>query len=91
MNGSRDSTSRLRQTLNPLLTTSLGGTYGQHTPHSAVSVSSPYAYSSTHTSLSSVQPYNPQEWAPSPAVGPERTHQFTPPEPPQYIVYSTAC
>ncbi|KAK7943640.1 uncharacterized protein PG986_012753 [Apiospora aurea] len=83
MSTSRDSTSRLRQTLNPLLTTSLGGTYGQHTPHSAVSVSSPYAYSSTHTSLSSVQPYNPQEWAPSPAVGPERTHQYTPPEPPQ--------
>ncbi|KAK8879270.1 hypothetical protein PGQ11_000564 [Apiospora arundinis] len=83
MSAGRDSTSRLRQTLNPLLTTSLGGTYGQHTPHSAVSVSSPYAYSSAHTSMSSIQPYNPQEWAPSPAVGPERTHQFTPPEPPQ--------
>ncbi|KAK8098068.1 uncharacterized protein PG998_013554 [Apiospora kogelbergensis] len=83
MSASRDSASRLRQTLNPLLTTSLEGTYGQHTPHSAVSVSSPYAYSSAHTSMSSIQPYNPQEWAPSPAVGPERTHQFTPPEPPQ--------
>ncbi|KAK8115938.1 hypothetical protein PG984_012440 [Apiospora sp. TS-2023a] len=83
MSTSRDSTSRLRQTLNPLLTTSLGGTYGQQTPHSAISVSSPYAYSSAHTSMSSIQPYNPQEWAPSPAVGPERTHQFPPPEPPQ--------
>ncbi|KAK8054010.1 hypothetical protein PG996_013311 [Apiospora saccharicola] len=83
MSTSRDSTSRLRQTLNPLLTTSLGGTYGQQTPHSAISVSSPYAFSSAHTSMSSIQPYNPQEWAPSPAVGPERTHQFPTPEPPQ--------
>ncbi|KAK9787228.1 hypothetical protein SCARD494_10758 [Seiridium cardinale] len=78
MTSARDSTSRLRQTLNPLLTTSLGGFHGQlNTPHSAISVSSPYTYSAAQTPSSSIQPYNPQQWAPSPAV--ERTQQFTPP------------
>jgi hypothetical protein len=82
MSSARDSTSRLRQTLNPLLTTPLGAFHGQlNTPHSAVSVSSPYPYSAAQTPSSSIQPYNPQEWAPSPAV--ERTHQF-PPQPPSH-------
>ncbi|KAF7542172.1 hypothetical protein G7054_g66 [Neopestalotiopsis clavispora] len=75
MSSARESTSRLRQTLNPLRTTSLSGFQGQlTTPHSAISVSSPYAYSAAQTPSSSIQPYNPQQWAPSPAV--ERTHQF---------------
>ncbi|KAI0120632.1 hypothetical protein BJ170DRAFT_589035 [Xylariales sp. AK1849] len=89
MTSARDSTSRLRQTLNPLLTTSLGGFHNQiNTPHSAVSVSSPYTHPLVHTPSSSIQPYNPQEWAPSPAAGPERTLQLTPsgspPPPPPY-------
>ncbi|KAL7621848.1 hypothetical protein AAE478_007348 [Parahypoxylon ruwenzoriense] len=81
MTSSRDSTtSRLRQTLNPLRTTALAGFHNQlATPHSAVSISSPYNLNGLHTPASSIQPYNPQEWAPSPAVGPERTHQFPPP------------
>ncbi|CAJ2505591.1 Uu.00g129850.m01.CDS01 [Anthostomella pinea] len=79
MTSARDTTSQLRQTLNPLLTTSLGG-HNNHsqTPHSAVSISSYHTFGPL-TPASSVQPYNPQEWAPSPAVVPERTHQFTPP------------
>ncbi|KAH6647849.1 hypothetical protein BKA67DRAFT_662602 [Truncatella angustata] len=78
MTSARDSNTRLRQTLNPLLTTSLGGFHGQlATPHSAISSTAPYNYSAAQTPASSVQPYNPQEWAPSPAV--QRTHQFPPP------------
>ncbi|KAI1772225.1 hypothetical protein F4818DRAFT_180044 [Hypoxylon cercidicola] len=78
---SRDSTtSRLRQTLNPLRTTALGGFHNQlNTPHSALSISSSHTFAGLQTPASSIQPYNPQEWAPSPAVGPERTHQFPPP------------
>ncbi|KAI1100083.1 hypothetical protein F4804DRAFT_58261 [Jackrogersella minutella] len=73
-------TSRLRQTLNPLRTTALGGFHNQlNTPHSAVSISSSHAFVGLHTPASSIQPYNPREWGPSPAVGPERTHQFPPP------------
>lgn len=78
MTTSRDATSRLRQTLNPLMT-SLGGFHNQmHTPHSAVSVHSSYPYSAApaQTPASSIQPYNPQEWGPSPAHAPERTHTF---------------
>ncbi|KAI1859109.1 hypothetical protein JX265_010586 [Neoarthrinium moseri] len=80
MTSARDSTSRLRQTLNPLLTTSLGGFHNNqlNTPHSAISATSPYVYSAVQTPASSIQPYNPQEWGPSPAV--ERTHQFPPPQ-----------
>ncbi|OTA94181.1 hypothetical protein M434DRAFT_394934 [Hypoxylon sp. CO27-5] len=81
MTSTRDSaTSRLRQTLNPLRTTALSGFHNQlATPHSAVSISSSHTFAGLHTPASSIQPYNPQEWAPSPAVGPERTHQFPPP------------
>ncbi|KAI1503474.1 hypothetical protein F5X99DRAFT_105549 [Biscogniauxia marginata] len=76
MTTTRDPSSRLRQALNPLLTTSLGGYHNQlSTPHSAVSISSPHTFGGL-TPASTIQPYNPQEWAPSPAVGPERTHQF---------------
>ncbi|OTB09329.1 hypothetical protein M426DRAFT_256416 [Hypoxylon sp. CI-4A] len=81
MTSSRDSaTSRLRQTLNPLRTTALGGFHNQlNTPHSTTSISSPHNFTGLHTPASSIQPYNPQQWAPSPAVGPERTHQFPAP------------
>ena len=79
MTTSRDATtSRLRQTLNPLMT-SLGG-YHNHplqTPHSAVSVHSSYPYSAAPAPAQTpIQPYNPQQWVPSPAVGQDRTHQF---------------
>ncbi|KAI1763881.1 hypothetical protein GGR53DRAFT_342644 [Hypoxylon sp. FL1150] len=80
MTSPRDSaTSRLRQTLNPLRTTALGFHNQLNTPHSAVTVNSPQTFAGLHTPASSIQPYNPQEWAPSPAVGSERTHQFPPP------------
>ncbi|KAI0168849.1 hypothetical protein GGR52DRAFT_574080 [Hypoxylon sp. FL1284] len=81
MTSPRDSaTSRLRQTLNPLRTTALGGFHNPlNTPHSAVSVTSAHTFAGLQTPASSIQPYNPQEWAPSPVVGPERTHQFPPP------------
>ncbi|KAI0595221.1 hypothetical protein F4775DRAFT_585695 [Biscogniauxia sp. FL1348] len=76
MTSTRDTSSRLRQALNPLLTTSLGGYHNQlNTPHSAVSTSTPHAFGGI-TPASTIQPYNPQQWVPSPAVGPERTHQF---------------
>ena len=78
MSNGRDP-ARLRQGLNPLLTTSLGvGAYhnGQlGTPLSAVSLSSAHQFSA-HTPGSAIQPYNPQEWIGSPVAGPERTHQF---------------
>ncbi|CRK21005.1 hypothetical protein BN1708_003371 [Verticillium longisporum] len=84
--------SRLRQGLNPLLTTSLGGYHQSAAPLSAVSLSSTSHLQSaqpTPTTGSAIQPYNPQEWIASPAAGPERTHQFpetqiSPPPPPPY-------
>ncbi|KAI1434716.1 hypothetical protein GGR50DRAFT_694778 [Xylaria sp. CBS 124048] len=83
MSSARDTSSRLRQTLNPLLTSALGY-HSQHNqlnaPHSAISTNSPYAFGGL-TPASSIQPYNPQEWIPSPAVGPERPHQY-PAQPP---------
>ncbi|KAI0904377.1 hypothetical protein F4824DRAFT_502991 [Ustulina deusta] len=76
MTTSRDTASRLRQTLNPLLTSALGYHNNQsNTPHSAITINSPHAFGGP-TPASSIQPYNPQEWIPSPAVGPERTHQY---------------
>ena len=52
--------------------TSLGGYHNQlHTPHSAVSVHSSYPYPAAPTQTP-IQPYNPQEWAPSPAVARNR-------------------
>lgn len=67
---------RLRQGLNPLLTHSLGSPYHGHgTPMSAVSMT-PNHLHSAHPPGSAVQPYNPQEWIPSPAAGVERGHHF---------------
>ncbi|ERT00223.1 hypothetical protein HMPREF1624_03594 [Sporothrix schenckii ATCC 58251] len=80
MNTGRDPTSRLRANLNPLRTTALGnGFHGPNTtPLSAVSMN--------QTPASAIQPYNPQQWAPSPA--PERHHYQeqpqSPPPPPPY-------
>ncbi|KAI0112590.1 hypothetical protein GGR51DRAFT_46746 [Nemania sp. FL0031] len=75
MASARDTTSRLRQTLNPLLTSTLGYHNQMNTPRSAVSMTSPHMLGGV-TPASSIQPYNPQEWIPSPAVGPERSHQY---------------
>ncbi|KAI1278342.1 hypothetical protein F5Y07DRAFT_72448 [Xylaria sp. FL0933] len=76
MTSSRDTASRLRQTLNPLLTSALGYHSNQlGTPQSAATLSSPHTFGGP-TPVSSIQRYNPQEWIPSPAVGPERTHQY---------------
>ncbi|KAK3342773.1 hypothetical protein B0H65DRAFT_496057 [Neurospora tetraspora] len=97
MSSSRDPTARLRAGLNPLLTASLGGYHGHHanTPLSAVSMTS-HAFSSNQTPLSAIQPYNPQEWVASPALGPGSdlnrsvdpkamlTMLATPPPPPPY-------
>ncbi|CAK7231064.1 hypothetical protein SBRCBS47491_007803 [Sporothrix bragantina] len=80
MNTGRDSTSRLRANLNPLRTTALSGVFhGPNvTPLSAISMA--------QTPASAIQPYNPQQWAASPA--PERHHyqdpQPSPPPPPPY-------
>ncbi|KAI0433760.1 hypothetical protein F5Y09DRAFT_350682 [Xylaria sp. FL1042] len=80
MTSSRDTTSRLRQTLNPLLTSALGYHNNQlNTPQSAVTLNSSHTFGGP-TPASSIQPYNPQEWIPSPAVGPERTHQYPAPQ-----------
>lgn len=77
MTSARDNTSRLRQTLNPLLTSALGYHSQLGTPRSAATISSPHALGLS-TPASSIQPYNPQEWIPSPVVGPERMHQYPP-------------
>ncbi|EAQ85269.1 hypothetical protein CHGG_09283 [Chaetomium globosum CBS 148.51] len=73
MSSPRDPTARLRAGLNPLHTASLGGFHGHnpnHTPVSALSVSSHGAFSSGQTPLSAIQPYNPQQWISSPVAGP---------------------
>lgn len=77
MSNARDP-ARLRQGLNPLLTTSLGvgSFHNQHTPLSAVSLVSTQPFSA-HTPASAIQPYNPQEWIASPVVGPERAQPFS--------------
>lgn len=76
MTSSRDP-ARLRQGLNPLLTTSLGGYNNNQltTPLSAVSMTSSHLQS-THTPGSIIQPYNPQEWAPTPVSVSERPLQY---------------
>ncbi|KAJ2898931.1 hypothetical protein MKZ38_003564 [Zalerion maritima] len=73
----RDPT-RLRQGLNPLLTTSLAVSAFQNQVGSPSSAVSSHQYSTSQTPLSAIQPYNPQEWVASPTVGPERTHQHYP-------------
>ncbi|KAI5918174.1 hypothetical protein F4810DRAFT_601803 [Camillea tinctor] len=79
MTSTRDTSSRLRQALNPLLTTSLGGYHNQsNAPHSAISTSTPHTFGGI-TPASTIAPYNPQQWVPSSAVGPERAHQFPAP------------
>ncbi|KAI1178338.1 hypothetical protein F4777DRAFT_594983 [Nemania sp. FL0916] len=75
MASARDNSSRLRQALNPLLTSTLSYHNQTNTPRSAVAISSPHMLGSA-TPASSIQPYNPQEWMPSPVVGPDRTHQY---------------
>ncbi|KAI1196425.1 hypothetical protein F5X97DRAFT_305502 [Nemania serpens] len=79
MTSARDTSSRLRQTLNPLLTSALGYHSQLGTPRSAATINSPHALGLS-TPASSIQPYNPQEWIPSPVVGPERMHQYPPPQ-----------
>lgn len=70
---------RLRHGLVPL-TTSLGPAsyHAQlNTPISAVSMASSHLQSA-HTPASAIQPYNPQEWMPSPAVASaDRVHQLS--------------
>lgn len=81
--------SRLRQRLNPLLT-SLGG-FSQHsnTPVSAVSYSATSYIASTPASA--IQPYNPQQWIPPPMPGPVpdriQTHQSVAPDPNGILAY----
>ncbi|KAI1826666.1 hypothetical protein F4861DRAFT_40562 [Xylaria intraflava] len=75
MTNARDTPSRLRQTLNPLLTSTAGYHSQLNAPQSAVSVNSPYTFGSP-APPSSIQPYNPQEWISSPAVATERTHPY---------------
>ncbi|KAI1324685.1 hypothetical protein F5Y16DRAFT_402097 [Xylariaceae sp. FL0255] len=82
MAGSRDTAARLRQNLNPLLTSTLGYHNQPNTPQSAASISTSHTFGGGLTPASSIQPYNPQEWLPSPAV--ERTHQFPPVQPVTY-------
>jgi hypothetical protein len=80
MNDNRDQRA-LRPRLNPLLTSSLGPyPHNANTPISAMSFSS-----NSHnapTPVSAIQPYNPQEWLPSPMPGPvtDRSHQLSSPE-----------
>lgn len=71
MTPSRDP-ARLRQGLNPLTTTSLGPFNPLNTPMSAMSVASPHLLHSASTLGSAIQPYNPQQWVPSPAPSSER-------------------
>ncbi|GAB0135814.1 hypothetical protein EsDP_00004139 [Epichloe bromicola] len=67
---------RLRQDLNPLTTSSLAPYGGRaSSPISAVSMASSHIQSA-HTPPSAIQPYNPQEWVPSPAQMTERPRQF---------------
>lgn len=67
---------RLRQGLLPLTTTP--GIYNNHlnTPISAVSMTSSHYHSAAQTPGSSIQPYNPQEWAPAQAAVAERAVQY---------------
>lgn len=85
MSSTRDPTARLRAGLNPLLTASLGVYHGQtsnSTPLSGISSNSHNPFSSVHTPVSAMQPYNPQQWIASPAVStaPDRAQQFQEPQ-----------
>ncbi|RGP77674.1 hypothetical protein FLONG3_4247 [Fusarium longipes] len=77
---------RLRQGLLPLTITP--GVYNNHlqTPISTVSMTSSHYHSAAQTPGSSIQPYNPQEWAPTQAVVAERAVQYavSPMPPPPY-------
>mgnify|MGYP005989263693 FL=1 len=71
---------RLRQGLNPLTTSAVGGApfNGQlNTPMSAVSMTSSHAQS-IQTPASAIQPYNPQQWVASPAQMENRQSQYVP-------------
>ncbi|KAG5981552.1 hypothetical protein E4U55_002833 [Claviceps digitariae] len=67
---------RLRQGLNPLTTSSLTP-YGVRasSPMSVLSMASSHVQPA-QTPASAIQPYNPQEWVPSPAPMTDRSHQF---------------
>ncbi|KAJ4393128.1 hypothetical protein N0V93_002335 [Gnomoniopsis smithogilvyi] len=79
MSDNRDG-SRLRQRLNPLLTSLGNFSQNANTPVSALSYSS-NSYNAS-TPASAIQPYNPQQWLPSPipGPGPERGHQLRTPD-----------
>lgn len=79
MNDNREG-SRLRQRLNPLLTSLGGFSHNSNTPVSSVSYSS-NSYNAS-TPASAIQPYNPQQWIPSPMPGPhpERSQQLGSPD-----------
>lgn len=79
MGDTRDG-SRLRQRLNPLLTSLGGFSQSSTTPVSAISYSS-NSYNAS-TPASAIQPYNPQQWIPSPMPGPsiERAPQLAAPD-----------
>ncbi|KAG6019894.1 hypothetical protein E4U41_003044 [Claviceps citrina] len=67
---------RLRQALNPLTTSSLAPYgAGASSPMSALSMASSHMQP-TQTPASAIQPYNPQEWVPSPAQMTGRSRQF---------------
>ncbi|KAG5918929.1 hypothetical protein E4U42_006703 [Claviceps africana] len=70
---------RLRQGLNPLTTSSLAP-YGARpgSPMLALSMASSHVQlqPAAHTPASAIQPYNPQEWVPSPAPMAGRPRQF---------------
>lgn len=85
MSSSRD-VHRLRMGLQPLTTASLGGAgagagaFNPHqlnTPISAISMSSSHLPSAAQTPGSAIQPYNPQEWAASPAPNMDSQHHYT--------------
>ncbi|KAF4972440.1 hypothetical protein FSARC_1007 [Fusarium sarcochroum] len=86
MTSARDP-ARLRHGLLPITTTSIG-VYNNslHTPISAVSMSSSHFQSAAQTPGSGIQPYNPQEWAPTQAAVAERAVQYavSPMPPPPY-------
>lgn len=79
MGDNRDG-SRLRQRLNPLLTSLGAFSQSSNTPVSSVSYSSNSFNASTP--VSAIQPYNPQQWIPSPMPGPnsERGQQLSSPD-----------
>jgi hypothetical protein len=80
MSALRDALSRRRQELNPLATTiPFGQQPFQHTPISAISITSPSGYYGApyNTPVTAVREYNPQQWGPA-AIGPEHAVRYSP-------------